>query len=569
MDRPIPLFVELTAGLASVSLRLQGGPHCRPPVSRMGNKAGYAGAILEVLGLRSSQGAEAFLWCEPDDGCRALLQAYPQPDVLREAAEIIRSWADEDPRALWERLRAEGPIRGADGGEVARHCFLHMGSFQFKGPQAGIGSPEGHNRGGWGVPPIATTIPGRLDSLAASELARWARITTSNRLINLDPQTWRNTGQGGTTHGGEDFSTGAEDLALGFERVSARELARWEVRSTWSYEQGNVKTGFVGPGERRQDTSATATATATARHAHTSWPPVTVCADARDIDPGSFYVAPQSAGPDSVDRDPLHLVPICHDLRRLIRRSDVADCILGELRPGVAFSNLVRTVPNLVSDVLLLSAPCKVCGAVVRAGPVEMPDNSPSRSRAMECNANQGGDLASESPAASADDKVTIPVFVEASLQRAARVVGTDEAACGDLVFGSFRDLAPSHLLTSCTTIPYGGAGLPAGTVAYADPPYRNTTGYGNDLPREEVIRLAVRWSLAGATVCISEAEALPELTSIGWHQVEITDCRKGQKRTFSKQKREFLTLNREPAWVPKQSLPLGLSFAEPPKAAK
>lgn len=105
--------------------------------------------------------------------------------------------------------------------------------------------------------------------------------------------------------------------------------------------------------------------------------------------------------------------------------------------------------------------------------------------------------------------------------------------------------------------------------MAYADPPYRNTTGYGNDLPREEVIRLAVRWSLAGATVCISEAEALPELTSIGWHQVEITDCRKGQKRTFSKQKREFLTLNREPAWVPKQSLPLGLSFAEPPKAAK
>ena len=49
-DRP-RLFVELCAGLASVSLRLQGGARCRPPVSRMGNKAGYSQAILAALGI--------------------------------------------------------------------------------------------------------------------------------------------------------------------------------------------------------------------------------------------------------------------------------------------------------------------------------------------------------------------------------------------------------------------------------------------------------------------------------------------------------------------------------------
>ena len=44
---------EFPAGLAAVSLRLHGGRHCRPPISRMGNKQGYAEVILDALGLRS------------------------------------------------------------------------------------------------------------------------------------------------------------------------------------------------------------------------------------------------------------------------------------------------------------------------------------------------------------------------------------------------------------------------------------------------------------------------------------------------------------------------------------
>jgi 16S rRNA G966 N2-methylase RsmD len=78
------------------------------------------------------------------------------------------------------------------------------------------------------------------------------------------------------------------------------------------------------------------------------------------------------------------------------------------------------------------------------------------------------------------------------------------------------------------------------GAVVYIDPPYQDTTGYAHDLPRAEVERLALAWAEAGATVAISEAEpiALP-----GWEHVQIDGLRRGQKRTFSKQQAEWLTI--------------------------
>jgi hypothetical protein len=95
------------------------------------------------------------------------------------------------------------------------------------------------------------------------------------------------------------------------------------------------------------------------------------------------------------------------------------------------------------------------------------------------------------------------------------------------------------------------GPALPPGTVVYADPPYLGTTPYAADLPRADVVALARRWAAAGATVCISEAEPIPELVAEGWWQVRIDGERVGQKRTFSRQQAEWLTLNRAPAWVP------------------
>ena len=88
--------------------------------------------------------------------------------------------------------------------------------------------------------------------------------------------------------------------------------------------------------------------------------------------------------------------------------------------------------------------------------------------------------------------------------------------------------------------------------VIYVDPPYSNTTGYPHgDLSRAEVLRLALDWSARGARVAISEAEPLP---LEGWHHVQIDHARRGQARTFSKQKHEWLTMNYPPHhWPGKQ----------------
>lgn len=88
--------------------------------------------------------------------------------------------------------------------------------------------------------------------------------------------------------------------------------------------------------------------------------------------------------------------------------------------------------------------------------------------------------------------------------------------------------------------------------VAYLDPPYENTTGYKfGDCPRSEVLRMALDLSRRGATVAISEAVRLDRELGAGWTAVQIDGERRGQKRTFSKQQAEWLTLNRPPAMVP------------------
>jgi len=138
----LPLFAELCAGTAALSIRLHGGKNARPPVSRMGNKQGYAAAILRCLGLRSGSGAARYLLCEPDDGCRLLLTSYTDADLRNKAAEIIRGWKDEEPRALWDRLRAEGPVKAppVDPRELARWCWVQKRTLRsscFKKPLVG------------------------------------------------------------------------------------------------------------------------------------------------------------------------------------------------------------------------------------------------------------------------------------------------------------------------------------------------------------------------------------------------------------------------------------------------
>jgi len=379
-----PLFVELCAGLASLSLVLQGGRYARPPVSRMGSKTGYALPILHVMGLRAGQGAERYLWCEPDPGCRALLHAYT--------------------RVAW-----------------------------LQGSQAS-------------GKPLAVGADGRMNAL-------------------------RGDGNGGPTGAGFDKSTTIEgvfarldgtvqcpaSVASDAVAVDPREVARWALLHVRSFSQKGPSHGFA-PAEGNE------------KCIMRRWRP-----DQPAPEMSCLPTLPASVASDAVAVDP----------REVARWSAVQAWTIGGKNGFADGAGYAATAAE---------------GNEIRSrdGRVDwMRPQTP------------------EKQAAKHEATPTLPASV-----------ATDA-----------RDLAPVD--------------LPPGTVVYIDPPYQNTTGYAHDLPRAAVVDLARRWHAAGARVYISEAEPLPELTTEGWHAVEITSQRRGQKRTFSKQQREWLTCSHPPAWTP------------------
>ena len=275
MSRP-RLFCELPAGLAAVSLRLQGGAHCRPPISRMGNKAGYSKIILGVLGLHSGQGAGAYWWAEADQDVASLLRIYPDPAALLEVARIIRGWADEEPRALWERLRAERKERGSrsDPGGVAGWMYT-------------TGNAAPHALDVWKTVPASAVACGVEANLSASglsdraaRLAEYAMIAASNRLICVSGDDLMNTGDGGTRFGGE-FATPPEAVAEGMERV-----AGWMYMGDMAFRKGEPESGYrddLGAFERGTRGKPLHGAVRTSERAVNlsarGWPPVRVSLD--------------------------------------------------------------------------------------------------------------------------------------------------------------------------------------------------------------------------------------------------------------------------------------------------
>ena len=456
----LPLFVELCAGLASMSLMLQHGKHCKPPVSRMGNKHGYGLAILRVMGLRPGQRAEQYLWCEPDAGCRALLHAYTDPALMREAADIIRGWKDEDPRALWKRLRAEGPIRDFGARESARWTlrqgWTNGGNPVGQGGRFGgeiIESPTGTH-----YPLTAAKLTVRLDSLAqASELARYLQVSASNRLVNIDSTTMQNSGKGGTTFGGEEFATGAGKVA-----EAAREVSRQVVVSRWAFSQRPAwpdNPGYGGPGSKCGDFKGRDESLGCERTADRMHPlglPAAIVPDAREIRP--------------------------EDVAEWMTRADAAREVARHVLGGVWSYRQSEPASGFV-------------------GPGQRRQDTTATATATAT----------------------------------ARVV--QDGGLPATIVPDARETTPPT--------------LPPGCVAYMDGPYEGTTGYGHAFPRAEQVKAIRRWAEAGAACYVSEAEPIPELVADGWHTVEITSTRVGQKRTFSKQKREWLTMNRPPAWVP------------------
>ena len=192
----------------------------------MGNKAGYAEVILAALGLRSGQGAGAYLWAEADDDVVALLRCYPDASMLRRVAEIIRGWADEEPRALWERLRAERKARAFSmppAHETASWMIEGQWSFRRGEPDSGF-NPGVASGEAWNAD-AATTAD------RCHRLAEYATIVSGNRLVNMAGPALMNTGNGGTRHGGE-FATPVGDVAAAFERV-AGEVAGFTIAEAW------------------------------------------------------------------------------------------------------------------------------------------------------------------------------------------------------------------------------------------------------------------------------------------------------------------------------------------------
>lgn len=81
-------------------------------------------------------------------------------------------------------------------------------------------------------------------------------------------------------------------------------------------------------------------------------------------------------------------------------------------------------------------------------------------------------------------------------------------------------------------------------SVVYIDPPYAETTGYGDTLPREEVVEFALRMNeRPHVFVMVSEAEPIQELIDLGWKAVKISEGRGGES-SFKSKKEEWVTHN-------------------------
>ena len=234
------IFCEPCCGSAAVTIRLL-QRYGKPPISYMGGKSGYADVILDALGLVPGQGCDgivladvgpwAAVWATlgnampPEDAARWLhanalsmvkngtAAGYSRvngegndftdrhgaeghwhattPDVSatrieacnlpasKAVANIIRQWKDEEPRALWDRLKAEGwPSlllpKGEVGRwlgpqsveEVARWTWVtgHGDFSQTPRLAAPYQKPEGNADGSWKAPPRDWLV-GRVESM--------------------------------------------------------------------------------------------------------------------------------------------------------------------------------------------------------------------------------------------------------------------------------------------------------------------------------------------------------------------------------------------------------------------
>jgi hypothetical protein len=196
--------------------------------------------------------------------------------MLRRVAEIIRGWKDEEPRALWERLRAERKARAVRSADEDVAAWF---------PESDLAYRQGNPDSGFN-PSVATGVAYNTGPATwanrCHRLAEYAAIVSGNRLVNMAGPALMNTGNGGTRYGG-DFATPVGDVAAAFERV-AGEVAAVTIEHRWSFSEKGPTHGYGGPGcdggqwgQEKRDRALGCENTA-ARMANLSqgWPPVLV-----------------------------------------------------------------------------------------------------------------------------------------------------------------------------------------------------------------------------------------------------------------------------------------------------
>lgn len=232
MKRPI-VFVELYAGLASVSLHLFG---YKPPVSRIGSKAGYAAAIVKEMGLEGVRPDRVVL-VEQNLAVVNVLRALTSPQGRKFLVESLRSAVPT--RDLWERWRKS---RFRDPYEDAARWLLVTA-----GSRGGVGGFKGSHKLRPNVDGFIPSIPSLIRRIEAMQIeegvfevrdsfAGW-QTPFKGSYVYLDPPYAGATGYGEHDATAAEFAPPVSSIAEEWAKVArvvavserAKGLLPWRV----------------------------------------------------------------------------------------------------------------------------------------------------------------------------------------------------------------------------------------------------------------------------------------------------------------------------------------------------
>ena len=535
------ILVEPFCGMAALSFALMG---CQPPISWMGSKRGYTRVLMELLGLSRHHPPAAFIWSDVGPNVAALAtlagargdardvagwlahyvrtmhtghafcrQLYdtakdgrirnrygpesPAEDLddlplprAPEVAAIIRGWKDEEPRALWERLKAagwpslmpqeEGRWLGpCEVGEVARWVWCGSQAYKPGNVESGLYSRTNGNQA------VSTEqVAGDVGLLPS----RWPRVAayqgTATRMVEQLPERLDNV---------------VAFLDPPYSGVSSVVLPAF---STFDLSGAGV------------------------------WSPE--------------FLSTVGAGLYDDARKVLYHFWV--SIREMLGAG--ADL---EIVKAVVRWVMVDVVNNLITaewaaNVPLHNEPMLWDGsAVVPDVPVSVPRPALALPGASERGFALNLRRHLRDFASRCDGQThTAAVFGKALLRTDVAFVALLDLSLEE---GGATDCA-LNFKRHIDSLIVQRQGIMMQHVRQGD----RMTGYKfGGCPRSEVLRMALDLSARGATVAISEAVRLDRELGEGWTAVQIDGERKGQKRTFSVQQSEWVTMNRQPAHLPGQ----------------